>query len=70
MTKLLVKAQYDYIAGHLRYGCAEAEVDKDEWEKMTPEEQKEYLYDVGEIVDVDYEIDDYGDLGEMEVTEL
>lgn len=47
MTKLLVKAQYDYIAGHLRYGCAEAEVDKDEWEKMTPEEQKEYLYDVG-----------------------
>lgn len=67
MAKLLVRARYDYIQGHLRYGYAEAEVDKDEWEKMTPGEQKEYLSDVGEIVDINYEIDDMGDLGEIEV---
>lgn len=70
MTKLQVRAQYDYITGHLRYGSLEAEVDKAEWEKMTTDEQKEYLSDMGGIVDIDYEIDDIGDLGEIEVTEL
>ena len=70
MSKLRVRAQYDYIQGHLRYGYAELEVDKAEWGKMTLDEQKEYLIDYGEIVDIDYEIDERGDLGAMKVTEL
>ena len=70
MTKLLVRAQYDYIQGYLRYGFAEAVVDKAEWEKMTPEEQKEYLENNDNIVDVGYEIDDCGNLGDIEVREV
>lgn len=70
MTKLLITADYDYLQGHLRYGHKELEIEKEDWDKMTPDEQREHFEDYGNTVVDDYSIEDKGDLGEMEVQEV
>lgn len=67
-----IHAPIDYVQGHLRYGHFEATVPEEDIEKfnaMTPDEKKEYIRDIGEIVLDDYEMDDYGDIGEVTVIE-
>lgn len=63
-----ITAQVDYVSGHLRYGHFEATVPADEIEtfnNMTAEEKKEYIRDIGELIVDDYEVDDWGDIGEV-----
>lgn len=64
---LTIRAEYDYIQGHLRYGHKELQVSEFEWNKMSPEEQREYFEDEGKTVVDDYSIEDKGDLGEMRI---
>ncbi len=62
MTKIKVTSEYDYLSGHLRYGSAQLIIDKDEWEKLSEEEKMDKLSTEAEIVNVDYEIEDCGNL--------
>lgn len=62
MTKLKVSATYDYVAGHLRYADVEAEVDSEFWSTLNDEQKIEWLEDNGDLVNMDYEIEDYGEL--------
>lgn len=70
MTKLYISANYDYIQGHIRYGHKELEVEKEFWDSLSADEQKDYFLDNGDVVIDDYEINDYGDLNELEVEEM
>lgn len=67
-----MKASIDlgYIMGHLRYGHVECSIPKDfeeEFLGMSPEEQKQYVLDEGAIIVDDFEIDDYGDIGDVNI---
>lgn len=67
-----IKADYDYLQGHLRYGHIELELEGEELEEFkskSQEEQKEYLREMGETILDDYEVNDYGDLGEIKIVE-
>ena len=61
-----VTAELDYVQGHLRYGHIELEVEKETWDSMTEDEQKEYLKFNGEIVIDDYSLEDRGDIVSIE----
>ena len=64
---LTITASIDYISGHLRYGHKELEIAESIWNAMSKDEQKDYFSDKAKVVVDDYEIDDYGDVGEMEI---
>ena len=70
MTKLNIHADIDYIDGHLRYGHYELEVEKSVWDKLSDDEKREYIEDVGELEVDDFEINDIGDITEIQVTEI
>lgn len=70
MSTLLITADYEYIAGRLRYGHGELEVDKDQWESMSKDEQLEYFTNNSEVVIDDFDIDDHGDFEEFYVKEI
>ena len=69
MSKIKVTGYLDYISGHLRYGHMELEVDKEKWDSMTEDEQREYLDDNGEFTLDDYSLEDRGDITDIEVVE-
>lgn len=61
-----------YIIGHIRYGHYELQIRGSELEKfnsMTQEEQEEYLRDNGELLIDDVEIEDIGDIININVYE-
>ena len=66
MKKYKVSVPTDYVAGHLRYGHYETEIEAESLEKVkeyiNSNEGKEYIKEVAEFEVDDYEIDDIGDL--------
>lgn len=70
MARYRVTGALDYVQGHLRYGHFELEVDKEEWDKLSQEEQKERLKDYGELIIDDWEIDGTGDIYEITKEEI
>jgi len=70
MSKYKITGDLDYIQGHLRYGHYELEIDKQKWDSMNEDEQKEYLEDCGDLIVDDYEIEDRGDICEITKEEI
>ena len=68
MAKVTLKGNVDYIQGHLRYGHYEAEVDAEFVKNSTQEQLKKYLKENGELVVDDYEIEDHGDITNLEIS--
>lgn len=72
--KYIATVDIDYLAGHLRYGHFEAvfnEEQKAEFDAITdPEEKAEFIRDWGEMVLDDFEVNDYGDFGDIDVREV
>ena len=65
LRKNRVTADLSYIVGHLRYGHYELELSDEEYEefkKMSKEDKKEYICENGEIIIDDYDLNDYGEL--------
>ena len=66
MKKYKVSVPTDYVAGHLRYGHYETEIEAESLEKVkeyiNSNEGKEYIKEVAEFEVDDYEIDDIGSL--------
>ena len=65
LRKNLVTADLSYIVGHLRYGHYELELSDEEYEefkKMSKEDKKEYICENGKIIIDDYDLNDYGEL--------
>ncbi len=65
-----MKATVDigYMVGHLRYGHIECDISDDfreEFLNMNKKEQQEYIIEEGEFIVDDYELDDYGDIGDV-----
>lgn len=55
----------DYVSGHLRYGQLELKLSDSEiedFDKLSKEEQIEWLKDEGDLIVNDYEVSDYGDV--------
>jgi hypothetical protein len=70
MSKIRVIGNLDYVQGYLKYGHLELEIDKEEWSKMSKENQEEYLIDCGELVIDDWEVNDRGDLNDIVIEEI
>ena len=67
--KNLVTANLEYVAGYLTYGHFEAELSDEELEefkKMSEEDQREYIHDNGHIIVDDYDVNDYGEMTDIE----
>lgn len=66
MKKFRVSVSTEYVAGHLRYGHYELEIEAENLEKakeyINSKIGKNYIQDVGEFEVDDYEVDDIGDL--------
>ena len=65
LRKNLVTADLSYVVGHLRHGHYELELSDEEYEefkKMDNYNKKEYICDCGEIIIDDYDMDDYGEI--------
>ena len=63
-----VEASISWIDGRLRHGHYEVNVPEEEEEvfkKMSEEEQISYIEDNGHIVIDDFDINDYGDITEI-----
>lgn len=65
MKKFLVTAELDYVDGHLE-GIVEAESEEVLKEMMKKENFPKYL----DVVVDDYNVDNYGDIGEYEYEEI
>lgn len=65
MKKFLVTADLDYVDGHLE-GIVEAESEEALKEMMKKENFPKYL----DVVVDDYNVDNYGDIGEYEYEEV
>lgn len=58
----------NYVAGHLRYGHFELDLDDEqleEFNKASKEEKLEWITEEGEMIIDDYEVDDWGHSGEI-----
>ena len=65
LKKNLVTGDLSYIVGHLRYGHYELKLSDEEYEefkKMSNYDKKEYICDCGEIIIDDYDLNDYGEI--------
>lgn len=65
-----VYANLEYLMGHLRYGHFELQMDEEEYkeyEKYTDEEKEEYIFENGDLIIDDYEVDDYGPISNIRV---
>ncbi|MBL4795817.1 MAG: hypothetical protein JKY50_00225 [Oleispira sp.] len=64
-----VYGHLDYLAGHLRGASFKAEFNEEQFKEfLTLDEsgKKEMLMDYGDLVNVDYEVDDYGEIYQMD----
>lgn len=65
----IITAELDYVAGHLRYGHIELELDDkqfEEFKSLSEKEQKEWLKDEGELIIDDFEVNERGDIVNIE----
>lgn len=65
---MIVTANIEWLRGDLRYGHYEVDIPEEEEEKfkqMSREEQIEYIEDNGHIFIDDFQIDDYGDITDI-----
>lgn len=74
VKKYVLRANLDYVDGHLRCGYRELELTKKqlkEFEGLSSEDQRRWLQDGGETIVTDYEINGYGglDIDSLTVTE-
>lgn len=63
--KNLVRADISYIDGYLRYGHYELELSDEDYKEfinLSDEDKKDYIRDCGEIVIDDYDVNDYGEI--------
>ena len=70
MKKFIITQQVDYIEGHLRYGHFEKIIEAKSLDEAKKLALKMDMECDGELIVDDYRIDDYGDLGEIEVKEM
>lgn len=71
----ILRANLDYVDGHLRYGYREMTLTKEQlevFEKLPEEKQIEWLRDGGVTIVTDYEVNGYGglDLESLSVEEV
>lgn len=64
---LTIRADFEYLMGHLRYGHKELKISEFEWNNMPKEVQEEYFEDNGEVIVDDWSIEDKGPMGEMRI---
>ena len=68
--KFRVTANLDWVSGHLRYGHLEGIVEAESEEALELKiKNPDFRYILDLVVD-DYEVDDYGDVGEYEITKV
>lgn len=70
MSKYKIIGHLDYVQGHLRYGHLELEIEKEKWDSMTKDEQKEYLDECGDLIVDDWEVDGRGDIFDIDIEEI
>jgi hypothetical protein len=64
--KFYVSADVDYVVGHLRYGHFEGVVEAESEEELKEMMKDRYFHHRLDLVVDDYEVDDYGDIGEYQ----
>lgn len=60
----------DYVQGYLSQGHYELECTKEELEGKSPEEIKEFVADMGELIVDSYSVEDVGDYGEVKIEDV
>ncbi len=70
MKKFLVTADLGYVVGHLRYGHFEGIVKAESEEALKEMMKKENFPKYLDVVVDDYNVDNYGDIGEYEYEEV
>lgn len=63
-------ADLEYLMGHLRYGHIELQMDEEEYkeyETYTDKEKEEYVFENGDLIIDDYEVNDYGPISNIRV---
>ena len=68
-TIITIRADFDYIQGHLRTGHKEVKVSESDWSRMTDEEKANYFEDNGEIIVDSWSIEDKGEMSDMYIEE-
>lgn len=70
MSKIKIVGILDYVTGHLRHGHVELVMDRDKWNALTEDEQKDLLkYDADFILD-DYSLEDKGDIVDISIEDI
>lgn len=65
-----VYAEIEYLMGHLRSGHFELQMNEEEYkeyETYTDKEKEEYIFENGDLIIDDYEVDDYGPISNIKV---
>jgi hypothetical protein len=65
-----VYADLEYLMGHLIYGHIELQMDEEkykEYETYTDKEKEEYVFENGDLIIDDCEVDDYGPISNIRV---
>lgn len=65
-----VCANLEYLTGHLIRGHIELQMDEEEYkeyESYTDKEKEEYIFENGDLIIDDYEINDYGPISNIRV---
>ena len=68
--KFRVTADLGWVSGHLRYGHLEGIVEAESEEALEIKMKNPDFRDILDLVVDDYEVDDYGDVGEYEITKV
>lgn len=65
-----IYAEIEYLMGHLRCGHFELQMDEEEYkeyETYTDKEKEEYVFENGDLIIDDYEVDDFGHISDIKV---
>lgn len=65
-----VCANLEYLIGYLRCGHIELQMDEEEYKKYetyTDKEKEEYVFENGDLIIDDYEVNDYGPISNIRV---
>ena len=65
-----VCANLEYLTGYLRCGHIELQMDEEEYkeyETYTDKEKEEYVFENGDLIIDDYEVNDYGPISNIRV---
>jgi len=70
MSKVRLKADVEFLWGHLRYGHFELVTDENDIKDLSPDELKTYLEESGTIIIDEYRVEDYGALSPVKVEKV